>query len=244
MEFKFFLVFVILLLAPFTVSAETCLDIDDDFNIIEYECGNRPVLEKQAIKIRPFIKLAGGYNSIVLESWFVDMASLPYLNETAASLYGSAGISIKPNKKKFYDIELAGIYTSNDYIKNNSILMNIYAGYYLLDSFAVYAGLGAGYATSREERPYDTTRYNTISNAYLNLDASGPALHLAAGIQYDIISWLSFFAEYSYTLQRTYVQGKFIAESIYGPISANSMSNDITRSFYHYTLSFGLKAIF
>lgn len=203
-------------LLPFVVNADMCVTVDDNLNIIEYECGTSPVVAQKT-------DYATDENLMVVESGPVVVQETDYETDESLMLVESVPVVVKNvnsenvmyvragtsvaldsemfvglgkrvfyNDKMFYDGEFL-VSKSEDfadkYVRDYGLeheegygmIVNGKLGYRLLDSVALYGGLGLGFG-SLDNRLFISTR-------------------LAMGVEFDIIKRLAVFAEYAYATQ-------------------------------------------
>ena len=240
------------LLAPSLVQAGTCMDFDEDFNLVEYECDNTiHYSENDAnadiasdfvdtdirillrVGISPMNRQA--IKSYTISSSYMNWDQPKYQTNTFDTDTGySAGFGIRISKPGswFQDIEL-GIAKFN----NLATRFALYDKTMTFDAMAYTVSYNLGYNIYKRFNAYATAALllseyqasDTISRLDLGYESSQASTwtKVGVGLEFRTFDWLNLYTEYSYYIDigsddRFWVAG----------------------GFYIHSLSVGLKALF
>lgn len=179
----------LLCLLPVIANAEMCATIDDNLNVVEYECGTNPVATQKLDSDYAMYVRAGG--AIALDS---------------GALVG-LGLRAFDKEKMSLDVEISGVYASSHKVDSYSLFLNARLGYNLKNDVMLYGGVGVGCSHSDEYDIYYGTSVYFDGYVYHEYDytytgeAQAISAMLTLGAEYDVLKRFSIFAEYFYMPQ-------------------------------------------
>jgi len=224
MKYRHLFVSIPVLLAPIMAQADTCMDLDENFNIIEFDCSDASNFSvshnNTSVNIDVVLKASiGVHQRESIRTWddyspFIGNPEGTVKNfNTDKPIQGAVGLRVsKDDSGWFHEIDLSMVrftnlkthwstYSSDSKFDATGALLSYSLGYDISKWFGLYASMGIGYVKLKEtgfQVEYIDYYGNKFYDEFIEMSDIVNWAKLSLGTEVGILSWLKLYGEYTY----------------------------------------------